>query len=165
MIGLTSLTMAYTPPTDVPLAKPVPFEHKFFYSIEYPGYVAPQSVSKAINRLGGPQIVTDTFRRGLKVDLKLKDNEPYAHPPNGQVVTTQNLVMKVVRRRRKSQGSKGDTETGSCGQFTVQVLGLAQKTLRFRSECAVVFHLEQRSLTGYKLLSTFSISHQRMIML
>jgi general transcription factor 3C polypeptide 5 (transcription factor C subunit 1) len=154
--------MANSPPTGIPLVKPVPFEHKFFYSIEYPGFVAPQSVSKAIDRLGGPQIVADTFRRGLKIDLKLKDNEPYAHPPNGQVVTTQNLVMKVVRRRRKGQGPIEDTESGPRGQFTVQVLGLAQKTLRFRSECGIAFHLSKRSLTGCKPLSTFSTSHQRM---
>lgn len=128
--------MENSTPTDIPLAKPISLEHKFFYSIEYPGFVAPQSISKAIDRLGGPQIVTDTFRRGLKVDLKLKDNDPYAHPPNGQVVTTQNLVMKVVRRKRKVQRPKADdsSETEPYGQFTVQVLGLAQKTLRFRSE-------------------------------
>jgi general transcription factor 3C polypeptide 5 (transcription factor C subunit 1) len=129
--------MANSPPRDIPLAKAIPLEQKFFYSIEYPGFVAPQSISKAIDRLGGPQIVTDTFRRALKVDLKLKDNDPYAHPPNGQVVATQNLVMKVVRRKRKVQRPKVDnsSETEPHGQFTVQVLGLAQKTLRFRSEC------------------------------
>ena len=116
------------------MAKAVPLEHKFFYSIEYPGFVRPESVTKAIERLGGLQIVTETFRRGLKVDLRLKDSDPYAHPPSGQVVTTQNLLIKVVRRRRKSEASASG-EPG--GQFTVQVLGLAQKTLRFRSEHAV----------------------------
>lgn len=115
---------------NVPMAKSIPLEHKYFYSIEYPGFVAPQSVTKAVERLGGPQILADTFRRGLKVDLKLKDSDPYAHPPNGQVVTTHNLLLRVVRRKRKRQAQEGEPQ----GHFTAQVIGISQKSLRFRSE-------------------------------
>jgi general transcription factor 3C polypeptide 5 (transcription factor C subunit 1) len=126
----------------VPLAKLLPLEHKPFYSIEYPGYVQPTSVPKAIERLGGAQRVADTFRRGLKVDLKLKDNDPFAHPPNGQAVTTQNLLLKVVRRTRKKpssgategEGADSPTTGASKGKFTAEVVGVVQKTLRFRSE-------------------------------
>lgn len=118
-----------------PLAKSIPLEHKYFYSLEYPGYVASTSFAKAVDRLGGPQILADTFRRGLKVDLKLKDNDPYAHPPNGQVVPTYNLVLKVVKRKRKRQANEGETSSGTetQGQFTAQVVGISQKTLRFRT--------------------------------
>ncbi|PVG00043.1 hypothetical protein CPB86DRAFT_783178 [Serendipita vermifera] len=133
------------PPSDaaIPLAKPVPLEHKPFYSIEYPGYVQLTSVPKAMDRLGGAQIVAETFRRGLKVDLKLKDNDPFAHPPNGQAVTTHNLLLKVVRRTRKKrtpsaieEGGEDDdlsNKSASKGQFTAEVAGVVQKTLRFRN--------------------------------
>ncbi len=76
---------------------------KSFYSIEYPGYVRPASVSRAITRLGGEKRVSEAFRKNLNVDLKLHDpgTRPFAHPPSGKTVEVQNLVLKVTRRKRK----------------------------------------------------------------
>lgn len=117
--------------------------HTPFYSIEYPGYIAPGSVPRVLQRLGGDQTVTETFRRGLKIDLKLKDNAPFAHPVTGQAVTSHNLVLKVVRRkRRQTQLDRSEDvvmQTGSSqnlvpkGEFTAEVVGVIQKTIRFRS--------------------------------
>ncbi|KAG8764121.1 General transcription factor 3C polypeptide 5 [Serendipita sp. 397] len=126
-----------------------PLNRTVFYSIEFPGYVNPGSVQKCVQRLGGLQNISDTFRRGLKIDLPLKDNDPFAHPAAGQTVATQNLVLRIVKRRRKQQierdggddqmqeegSSRGGNSTKqSEGVFTAEIVGISQKTMRFRSE-------------------------------
>lgn len=80
---------------------------KSLYSIEYPGYVRPTSVQRAIARLGGEKIVSEAFRKNLNIDLKLHDpgTRPFAHPPSGKTVEVQNLVLKVTRRKRKVAAS------------------------------------------------------------
>jgi len=85
---------------------------KPFYSIEYPGYVRPTSVPRAIARLGGQKIVAEAFRKNLNMDLKLHDpgKRPFAHPPSGKTVEVQNLVLKVTRRKRKTTVPKGGAE-------------------------------------------------------
>ena len=85
---------------------------KPFCSIEYPGYVRPASVPRAIARLGGEKIVSEAFRKNLNVDLKLHDpgKRPFTHPPSGKTVEVQNLVLKVTRRKRKVVVSKREPE-------------------------------------------------------
>ncbi|KAG8765670.1 General transcription factor 3C polypeptide 5, partial [Serendipita sp. 397] len=126
-----------------------PLNRTVFYSIEFPGYVNPGSVQKCVQRLGGLQNISDTFRRGLKIDLPLKENDPFAHPAAGQTVATQNLVLRIVKRRRRKQqverdGSedhmrdRGSSHSGTStkqieGVFTAEVVGISQKTMRFRN--------------------------------
>lgn len=85
---------------------------KPFYSIEYPGYVRPTSVPRAIARLGGEKIVSEAFRKNLNVDLKLHNpgKRPFAHPPSGKTVEVQNLVLKVTRRKRRAVPPKAGPE-------------------------------------------------------
>lgn len=85
---------------------------KPFCSIEYPGYVRPTSVPRAIARLGGEKIVSEAFRKNLNIDLKLHDpgERPFTHPPSGKTVEVQNLVLKVTRRKRKVVVSKREPE-------------------------------------------------------
>jgi hypothetical protein len=85
------------------LATSYEIPQKPFYSIEYPGYVRPTSIPRALARLGGEKIVSEAFRKNLNIDLKLHDpgKRPFAHPPSGKTVEVQNLVLKVTRRRRK----------------------------------------------------------------
>jgi hypothetical protein len=85
---------------------------KAFRSIEYPGYVRPASVPRAIARLGGEKLVSEAFRKNLNVDLKLHDpgKRPFAHPPSGKTVEVQNLVLKVTRRKRKGVVAKRGPE-------------------------------------------------------
>lgn len=158
--------MAEAPASAPKVARSIPLEHSF-YSVEYPGYVSPQSVPKAVERLGGPHNVTETFKRSLKIDLRLKDNDLFAHPPAGQTVTTHNLLLKVVRRKRKqllAASLTGADGSESLGQFTAEVIGITPKTIRFRSESQ---HLLRgtASLIALEILSTFNIGHQRTIQL
>ncbi|KAI0643723.1 RNA polymerase III transcription factor IIIC subunit-domain-containing protein [Trametes meyenii] len=123
--------------------RPLPGTH--FYSVEYPGYVRPTSAPLAIERLGGQPAIDSAFRRATGRDkveslleLRLRPGNPYAHPIPGEIVPTSNIVLKVVKRKRKRQGQRRDgagaqDDDGAVGEYTVEAVGVVPKTARFRS--------------------------------
>ncbi|KAH9940563.1 RNA polymerase III transcription factor IIIC subunit-domain-containing protein [Amylocystis lapponica] len=115
-------------------AHPLPSAH--FYSIEYPGYVQPASVPLAVDRLGGQAHIDSAFRRASArtealLELRLRPGNPFAHPVPGDVVPTNNVLLKVVKRRRKK--GRGEEPEGTVGEYTVEAVGVIPKTVRFRS--------------------------------
>ena len=129
------------PPSTAPRPapeRPLPSTH--YYSVEYPGFVRPRSAPLAIDRLGGQPAIDSAFRRATGRDrveslleLRLRKENPYAHPIPGEVVPTSNIVLKVVKRRRKRR--EGEPADGPIGEYTVEAVGVVPKTARFRSEC------------------------------
>lgn len=104
-----------------------------FYSIEYPGYVKPESVPLAVSNLGGHSRLETAFKRTAAknealLELNLRPGNPFAHPIPGDIVSTNNILLKVVRRKRRNPN-------GECvGEFTAEAVGVIPKTARFRSE-------------------------------
>ncbi|OBZ71904.1 Transcription factor tau subunit sfc1 [Grifola frondosa] len=114
--------------------RPLPSTH--FYSVEYPGYVQSSSVPLAVERLGGQHSIDNAFKRPIAkveslLELHMRPGNPFAHPIPGDVLSTNNILLKVVKRRRKR--SEGETGDGSVGQYTVEAVGVIPKTARFRS--------------------------------
>ncbi|KAJ7368086.1 RNA polymerase III transcription factor IIIC subunit-domain-containing protein [Mycena albidolilacea] len=108
-----------------------------FYSIEYPGYVRTTSVPIAVQNLGGQTALGTAFKRSAgkteaaTLELKLRPGNPFAHPIPGDVVPTNNLVLKLVKRKRKN---RIDTDDGAAqGEYTAEIVGTTTKTVRFRS--------------------------------
>lgn len=106
-----------------------------FYSVEYPGYVKPTSVPLAVERLGGQSSVQSAFKRtgyksGSILELNLRPGNHFAHPIPGDVIPTNNILLKVVKRSRKQKDA--NTEKSN-GEYTVQATGVIPKTARFRS--------------------------------
>ncbi|KAF8211339.1 RNA polymerase III transcription factor IIIC subunit-domain-containing protein [Mycena galopus ATCC 62051] len=108
-----------------------------FYSVEYPGYVRTTSVPIAVRNLGGQGALGTAFKRSAAktdpgtLELKLRPENPFAHPVPGDVVPTNNLVLKVVKRKRKN---RMDTDDGTAqGEYIAEVVGSTSKTVRFRS--------------------------------
>ncbi|KAF8525363.1 RNA polymerase III transcription factor IIIC subunit-domain-containing protein [Gautieria morchelliformis] len=123
-------------------ATPYPLPPQHFYSIEYPGYVSPESVPIAVQNLGGQPCIDHAFRRLTRnegrdnlVDLKFRPENPFSHPVPGDVTSTNNLLLKVVKRKRRRlnppHGSPDDVEC--VGEYTAEVVGNIPRTLRFRS--------------------------------
>lgn len=121
-----------SPPSEAP-------EHSLpstpFFSIEYPGYVRPTSVPIAINHLGGQSSLDTAFKRTASktdalLELSLRPDNPFAHPVPGDVVGTSNMLLKVVRRKRRKMDGSG----GFIGEYKAEVVGTIVKTVRFRSE-------------------------------
>jgi general transcription factor 3C polypeptide 5 (transcription factor C subunit 1) len=135
--------MQSTPPS---VARELALPQHSFYSIEYPGYVQPSSVPLAISNLGGQSKVDHAFKRPAPktqalLELSLRPGNPFAHPIPGDVVGTNNLLLKVTKRRRKQVGGNSST----IGEYTAEVVGVVSKTARFRSDF-YVFSMSSKEL-------------------
>ena len=138
--------MQSTPPSAAAGPETALLQHSF-YSVEYPGYVQPSSVPLAINNLGGQSKVDHAFKRTASksqqslLELSLRPGNPFAHPIPGDVVGTNNLLLKVTKRKRKQVF--GDPCT--TGEYTAEIVGVVSKTARFRSD----FHVFSTSPCNY----------------
>jgi general transcription factor 3C polypeptide 5 (transcription factor C subunit 1) len=128
-------------------ARDLPTTH--FYSIEYPGYIRPESASKAVHSLGGQSSIDRAFRRNAPredslLELNLRPDNPFSHPLPGDLVPTNNLLLKVVKRKLKRpplpidddgrSHNEGEQEQEVVGEYTAVAIGVIPKTARFRSE-------------------------------
>ncbi|KAG8969415.1 tau 95 subunit of transcription factor TFIIIC, partial [Tulasnella sp. 419] len=88
-----------------------------FYSIEYPGYVSqnPESLAAAIRSLGGQEAIDNVFRqpRAKLLELRLRPDEPLAHPIPGEVVNTSKILVEVVRRKKRRKAKLPNPASGS----------------------------------------------------
>ena len=129
---------ADVPPEYVgPTAPELPLPTTSFYSIEYPGYVRPTSVPQALHTLGGQSSVNSAFKRNASkqeafLELNLRPENPFSHPIPGDLAPTNNILLKVVKRKRKPTQSGGPGEV--TGEYTVEAVGVIPKTARFRSK-------------------------------
>nr|GAT53955.1 predicted protein [Mycena chlorophos] len=109
-----------------------------FYSIEYPGYVRDTSVPLALKNLGGQHALDAAFKRTASktdahtLEVNLRPGNPFSHPIPGEVVPTTNLLLKIVKRKRKNR-MHVDGEPELLGEYTAEVVGVTSKTVRFRS--------------------------------
>jgi general transcription factor 3C polypeptide 5 (transcription factor C subunit 1) len=113
-----------------------------YFSVEYPGYVRPTSIPLAINNLGGQSSIDNAFKRtATKTDalleLSLRPGNPFAHPVPGDVVGTSNVLLKVVKRKRRRV--EGQAEGVVVGEYTAEAVGVISKTVRFRSKLRSYF--------------------------
>ena len=109
-----------------------------FYSIEYPGYVHPESVGKAVHTLGGQSSIDRAFRRSAPredspLELNLRPDNPFSHPLLGDLVPTNNIMLRVVKRKLKHH-RPDDDGAQTVGEYTAVAVGVIPKTARFRSE-------------------------------
>ena len=108
------------------------------HSVEYPGYVQPTSVPEAVRTLGGQQALEKAFRKSSKPDtfleLRYRPDNPFAHPIAGEVVQTNNILLKVVKRRKHVVETPNEQDVGLMGEYTVEPVGLIPGTARFRGE-------------------------------
>ncbi|KAH7904035.1 transcription factor IIIC, subunit 5, partial [Hygrophoropsis aurantiaca] len=125
-----------SPSSEAP-EKPLPSTP--FYSVEYPGYVQPTSAHLAVRNLGGQSSIDNAFKRTAAknealLELHLRPGNPFAHPVPGDIVATNNIVVKIVKRKRKKpDGSANPGEEPIIGEYTAEAIGVIHKTARFRS--------------------------------
>jgi general transcription factor 3C polypeptide 5 (transcription factor C subunit 1) len=95
----------------------LPLPQVTFYSVEYPGYVQESSVPLAIQKIGGQSKLDNAFRRSAQrkdalLELSFRSNDPFAHPIPGDVVPANNLLLKVVKRKRRPVLGVGSSKDG-----------------------------------------------------
>jgi general transcription factor 3C polypeptide 5 (transcription factor C subunit 1) len=120
-------------PSQTPARRPLP--STVFYSVEYPGYVQSSSVPLAIHNLGGQDSLDNAFKRIASktetlVELHLRPGNPFAHPIPGDVVATNNILLKIVKRKRRKLNDRNE----DVGEYTAEAIGVIPKAIRFRSE-------------------------------
>lgn len=114
----------------------LPLRHQRFVALEYPGPI--KSITKAIDSLGGLTQISAALNSPLKgddikkprIELQLMRG-PNGHPVPGFIGESGNLVMRVVKRRRKRSRT---TEEQEEGVYRYDILGVAHRTVRFRGE-------------------------------
>jgi general transcription factor 3C polypeptide 5 (transcription factor C subunit 1) len=128
--------------------------HLPLVSVEYPGYIssdASQSTSScpslavALNTLGGinkinQAIISKETVHALELNLDRSGNL-FSHPVAAEKVSTGNVIMKVVRRRRKNR-KEGEDE----GIWTMTAVGVSETSFRFRGKTLFVMN-PSKSLT------------------
>jgi general transcription factor 3C polypeptide 5 (transcription factor C subunit 1) len=124
--------------SDSPTAQQHPLPTVHYYSVEYPGYVRNESTSIAVRNLGGERMLSDAFKRATTkqeciVEAKLRPDDVFSHPIHGDMVPTNNIVLKVTKRKRRRR-AEGEGSTTHIGEYKVEAAGLVEKTVRFRSE-------------------------------
>lgn len=134
--GSTTQAQPRTTPEPEPAPlRPLPATH--FYSVEYPGYVKQASVPLALERLGGLANIEAAFKRGGNksenvLELNMRPDNPFTHPIPGEVIPANNILLKVVKRRRKKDLSSSGGEV--TGEYTIEAVGVIAKSARFRSK-------------------------------
>ncbi len=134
--GSTTQAQPRTTPEPEPAPlRPLPATH--FYSVEYPGYVKQASVPLALERLGGLANIEAAFKRGGNksenvLELNMRPDNPFTHLIPGEVIPANNILLKVVKRRRKKDLSSSGGEV--TGEYTIEAVGVIAKSARFRSK-------------------------------
>ncbi|KAI9506842.1 tau 95 subunit of transcription factor TFIIIC [Coemansia spiralis] len=104
-------------------------------SVEYPGYV--KDANLAIKTLGGrTKLARDIAEDiGMPVELRYRHKDPASHPINGDIVATQNLLLKVTRRVRRPKNAAArhaKKDVAEHVETNAEVVGVIEKTVRFR---------------------------------
>ncbi|GAA6032785.1 hypothetical protein JCM8097_000787 [Rhodosporidiobolus ruineniae] len=131
-----------TPPPLPPGAPTLPLPVKSshfprFATVEYPGPV--HDVAAALDTVGGLARVSDVLgapkdeESSKKVELNLMPDNPFFHTVPAHVSSTRNVVVRIVKRRRKRPIVDDEGKVVEEGVYSIQPVGIEHKTVRFRA--------------------------------
>ncbi|KAF9164920.1 General transcription factor 3C polypeptide 5 [Actinomortierella ambigua] len=116
------------------------------YVVEFPGHIrkpkSPRSMLKVKELLGGEQRLLKNFLTGrLQPELSYRRRDPFSTPIQGELVPTQNIVIKVTKRYKVPKKpdstakltAKDIPEDAIPDECSYQLIGVAKKTIRFVS--------------------------------
>ncbi|KAL4219697.1 General transcription factor 3C polypeptide 5 [Mactra antiquata] len=109
-----------------------------FLCVEHPGFV--QNADKGIKTLGGMEGIEKVYNNPLtRMPLKFRVDDAYSKPAYADRQVVSNLVLRIVRRRRKSDGLE---------EYKVVVLGRVDTTYKFQSMCDFQYLPMRRNSDG-----------------
>ncbi|KAJ2816376.1 tau 95 subunit of transcription factor TFIIIC, partial [Coemansia erecta] len=113
------------------MAERRPLPEDTVVAFDYPGYVV--NTNKAIRTFGGSQKLARDVTEdiGMPIELRYRYNDPTSHPIKGDIIPTQNLLIKVTRRVKKSSASSPSTAKSS-KITSAKVVAVIDKSVRFR---------------------------------
>lgn len=76
------------------------------------------------------------------MELTFRPNDPYCKPTLGSYNPTRNLLLKVRRRAKVTQGAAAcSTSSGDAFEYQVEVVGIVDRVYVFDSKCVEVVFL------------------------
>ncbi|GAA5913969.1 hypothetical protein JCM6882_002583 [Rhodosporidiobolus microsporus] len=104
-----------------------------FATLEYPGPV--RSVDAALGSVGGIDRVSDALSsdQPKPIELNLQPDNPFFHTIPAHTAKTNNVVVKIVKKRRKRPLRDEQGRVIEEGVFTLEPVGIEQQTVRFRA--------------------------------
>ncbi|GAA5984037.1 hypothetical protein JCM11641_005575 [Rhodosporidiobolus odoratus] len=109
-------------------------DYHTFATLEYPGPV--NSLYKALDTVGGLNKVADALANpepSKRIQLDLQPGNPFFHTIPAHVASTNNVVLKVTKRKRKQPLRDVEGKIVQEGIFKVEPVGVEKKTVRFRA--------------------------------
>lgn len=107
-------------------------------AIEYPGPIGPASLNKALKTMGGlshlSEVLSSPLDGSRNIELSLNTKSAFSHPVPAHVSESGNVLMRVVKRRRKQPKRDEHGNIVEEGIFTMEPIGMVTKTVRFRGE-------------------------------
>lgn len=108
-------------------------EERNLIGVEYPGRV--ENVDNMIRSLGGltniSKVVCNMDKKRL--DLKFRPDDVYSKPIYGDLKSSSGLLIKVVKRRRKSNVA-GPSNSDSIDEPTIEILGIVRSMFKFEGK-------------------------------
>ena len=68
------------------------------------------------------------------MELNLRPDNPFSHPLPGDLVPTNNILLKVVKRKLKRSPDDDGSQNEMIGEYTATAVGVIPRTARFRGE-------------------------------
>ncbi|GAA5832249.1 hypothetical protein JCM11251_004294 [Rhodosporidiobolus azoricus] len=104
-----------------------------FASVEYPGPV--RSVNVALASVGGIDVVAKALSAepAKPIELNLQPDNPFFHTIPAHTTKANNVVMKIVKKRRKKPSRDEQGRVIEEGVFTIEPVGIETQTVRFRA--------------------------------
>ncbi|ORY49171.1 hypothetical protein BCR33DRAFT_847819 [Rhizoclosmatium globosum] len=116
------------------IAPSLPLRNWQFNVIELPGRITSGSPEGAVAALGGMDAIERAFSNDLvPLELRVRPEDPFAHPLLGEIIATSNLVLKVSKKRKKKGSGPNGEYIDSDYKFVTEIVGIVTKTGRFRA--------------------------------
>ncbi|TKA54607.1 hypothetical protein B0A53_03014 [Rhodotorula sp. CCFEE 5036] len=102
-------------------------------TVEYPGPV--NSLDNALESLGGLASVASSFNASTAtpLELNLDRGNRFSHPVSAHIAHTNNIVCRVVKRRRKKPVRDAQGDIVDAGMYQIQPIAVEHRLARFRA--------------------------------
>ena len=119
----------------------IPFDtSKKLVCVEYPGIL--KDSSKVLSTLGGLDVISKTVADPTRrLELRLRPNDVYCKPACADHYPTNNLVLKVRRRKKRGDevATSSSTSATKAEPIEATIVGIVEKTYKFQSMCDFQF--------------------------
>ncbi|CAG5131466.1 unnamed protein product, partial [Candidula unifasciata] len=111
---------------------------RHFVCVDYPGVI--QNQDRALATMGGLDALSKVISEDLKLELTFRPNDPYCKPTLGSYNPTRNLLLKIRRRLKVTEGTSAcSSSSEDTFEYQVEVVGIVDRVYIFDKLCDFQF--------------------------